>query len=62
MDLIYQQTHLRTQLESIFRNYSNTQTTYEADLDDYVYVFSPAVDDEDAIAGDWMSFLGETTK
>ena len=30
------------------------------DLSDYVYVFSPAVDDEDALAGDWMSFAGET--
>ena len=38
----------------------NTQTTYEADLTDYVYVFSPAVDDEDALAGKWMSFVGET--
>ena len=38
----------------------NTQTTYEAVLDDYVYVFSPAVDDEDALAGDWMSFVGTT--
>jgi hypothetical protein len=25
-----------------------------------VYVFSPAVDDEDALAGDWMSFVGTT--
>ena len=38
----------------------NTQTGYEADLTDYVYVFSPAVDDEDALAGDWMSFIGTT--
>ena len=38
----------------------NTQKTYEADLTDYVYVFSPAVDDEDALAGDWMSFVGTT--
>ena len=38
----------------------NTQTTFEADLSDYVYVFSPAVNDEDAIAGDWMSFVGNT--
>ena len=38
----------------------NTQTTYESDLSDYVYVFSPAVDDEDALAGDWMSFVGTT--
>ena len=33
---------------------------YEADLTDFVYVFSPAIDDEDALAGDWMSFVGET--
>jgi hypothetical protein len=38
----------------------NTQTTFEADLSDYVYVFSPAVNDEDALAGDWMSFVGTT--
>ena len=25
-----------------------------------MYVFSPAVTDEDAIAGDWMSFVGTT--
>ena len=34
--------------------------TYEDDNSDFVYVFSPAVDDEDALAADWMSFLGET--
>ena len=38
----------------------NTQKSYTATLDDYVYVFSPAVDDEDALAGDWMSMLGTT--
>tara|TARA_Y100000758_G_scaffold198999_1_gene142073 strand:- start:71 stop:724 length:654 start_codon:yes stop_codon:yes gene_type:complete len=47
---------VETYLETIL----NTQTTYEADLTDYVYVFSPAVDDEDAIAGEWMSFVGTT--
>ena len=47
---------VETYLETIL----NTQTTYEADLTDYVYVFSPAVDDEDALAGEWMSFVGET--
>ena len=26
------------------------------DLSDFVYVFSPAIDDEDAIQGNWMSF------
>ena len=34
--------------------------TYESDNSDFVYVFSPAVDDEDALAGDWMSFVGTT--
>ena len=33
--------------------------TYEDDNSDFVYVFSPAVDDEDALQGDWMSFAGE---
>ena len=47
---------VETYLETIL----NTQTSYEATLDDYVYVFSPAVDDEDALAGDWMSFVGTT--
>ena len=47
---------VETYLETIL----NTQTTYESDLSDYVYVFSPAVDDEDALAGEWMSFVGET--
>ena len=47
---------VETYLETIL----NTQTSYTATLDDYVYVFSPAVDDEDALAGDWMSMLGTT--
>jgi len=34
--------------------------SYTDDNSDFVYVFSPAVDDEDALAGDWMSFAGET--
>ena len=46
---------VETYLETIL----NTQTSYTATLDDYVYVFSPAVDDEDALAGDWMSFAGQ---
>ena len=36
-----------------------SQTGYTSTLDDYVYVFSPAVNDEDALAGDWMSFAGD---
>ena len=47
---------LETYLETILKD----QTHYEATLDDYVYVFSPAIDDEDALAGDWMSFVGTT--
>ena len=34
-------------------------TGYTSDLTDFVYVFSPAVDDEDALEGDWMSFAGD---
>ena len=34
--------------------------SYTDDNSDFVYVFSPAVDDEDALAGDWMSFAGQT--
>ena len=41
-------------VEIYLETFLNTQTTYEAVLDDFVYVFSPAV------AADWMSFLGET--
>ena len=33
--------------------------SYTADNSDFVYVFSPAVDDEDALEGDWMSFAGD---
>ena len=48
-------------LETYIDDYVKTlQTGYTSTLDDYVYVFSPAVGDEDAIAGDWMSFAGET--
>ena len=31
---------------------------YTSDNSDFVYVFSPSVDDEDALQGDWMSFAG----
>lgn len=47
---------LETYLETIL----NGQTGYASTLSDYVYVFSTAVDDEDALAGDWMSFVGTT--
>ena len=47
---------LETYLETIL----NGQTGYASSLTDYVYVFSTAVGDEDALAGDWMSFVGTT--
>ena len=42
-------------LETILNAYEG----YEADLTDFVYVFSTSVTDEDALAGDWMSFVGD---
>ena len=47
---------LETYLETIL----NGQTGYASTLTDYVYVFSTAVDDEDALAGDWMRLVGTT--
>ena len=47
---------LETYLETILAN----QTAYTSTLDDYVCVFSTSLTDEDALAGDWMSFLGTT--
>ena len=47
---------LETYLETLLAN----QTAYTSTLDDYVYVFSTSLTDEDALAGDWMSFLGTT--
>ncbi len=47
---------LETYLETILAN----QIAYTSTLDDYVYVFSTSLTDEDALAGDWMSFLGTT--
>ena len=42
---------LETYVEDILSNISS----YTDDNSDFVYVFSPAVDDEDALQGDWMS-------
>jgi hypothetical protein len=47
---------LETYVEDILENID----VYTADNSDFVYVFSPAVDDEDALQGDWMSFNGQT--
>ena len=43
---------LETYLEDVLVGISG----YTSDLSDFVYVFSPSVDDEDAIQGNWMSF------
>ena len=43
---------LETYLEDVLVGISG----YTSDLSDFVYVFSPAIDDEDAIQGNWMSF------
>ena len=45
-------------LETYVEDVLSTIGTYESDNSDFVYVFSPAVDDEDALQGDWMSFAG----
>ena len=45
---------LETYLETILAN----QVAYTSTLDDYVYVFSTSLTDEDALAGGWMSMLG----
>ena len=46
-------------LETYVEDVLSAIGTYESDNSDFVYVFSPAVDDEDALAGDWMSFAGQ---
>ena len=46
-------------LETYVEDVLSAIGTYESDNSDFVYVFSPAVDDEDALQGDWMSFAGE---
>ena len=43
---------LETYLEDVLVGISG----YTSDLSDFVYVFSPAIDDEAAIQGNWMSF------
>ena len=43
---------LETYVEDILASINS----YTSDNSDFVYVFSPSVDDEDAIQGNWMSF------
>ena len=42
-------------LETYVEDVLSTIGTYESDNSDFVYVFSPAVDDDDAVEGDWMT-------
>ena len=42
-------------LENYLDNILGDIVSYTSDNSDFVYVFSPAIDDEDALQGDWMS-------
>ena len=42
-------------LEDYLEDYLINIASYTDDNSDFVYVFSPSVDDEDALQGDWMS-------
>ena len=42
-------------LEAYIETILDAKVSYTDDLSEFVYVFSPAVDDEDALQGDWMS-------
>ena len=46
-------------LEAYIEDILEDISSYTDDNSDFVYVFSPAVDDEDALEGDWMSFAGD---
>jgi len=42
-------------LEAYIETILDQKNSYESDLGEFVYVFSPSVDDDDALQGDWMS-------
>ena len=42
-------------LEAYIETIHDAKVSYTDDLSEFVYVFSPAVDDDDALQGDWMS-------
>ena len=46
-------------LEDYLEDYLVNVASYTDDNSDFVYVFSPSVDDEDALQGDWMSMSGD---
>ena len=46
-------------LEAYVEDILSNIDAYTSDNSDFVYVFSPSVDDEDALQGDWMSFAGD---
>jgi len=42
-------------LEAYIETVLDQKDSYQSDLSEFVYVFSPAVDDDDALQNDWMS-------
>ena len=42
-------------LEAYIETILDAKVSYTDDLSEFVFVFSPAVDDDDALQGDWMS-------
>ena len=42
-------------LEAYLETILDQKNSYTSDLSEYVYVFSPAVDDDDALQGGWMN-------
>ena len=47
-------------LEDYLEDYLINIASYSDDNSDFVYVYAPSVDDEDALQGDWMSMSGDT--
>ena len=48
-------------LEAYIETILDEKVSYTDDLSEYVYVFSTAVDDDDALQGDWMSLETSVT-
>mgnify|MGYP003115745843 FL=1 len=48
-------------LEIYVETILDAKDSYTSDLGEFVYVFSPAVDDDDALDGDWMSLESSVT-
>ena len=48
-------------LEAYVETILDAKDSYTSELGEFVYVFSPAVDDDDALQGDWMSLETSVT-